>query len=76
MSLLTEAEVWAISVKGGGVYGFARLLEDAVIEKIKAQGAVAWEYPDLKTYSAEAVEAMNLNVQFALPLYALPEETK
>jgi hypothetical protein len=69
MSLLTEAEVWAISVKGGGVYAFARLLEDAVIEKIKAQGAVAW-MDCFRNISKEKFRG------FTEPLYVLPEETK
>ena len=75
MSLLTEQEVgdlWRQPENYGKPLVFARAIEAAVIEKIKAQGEAAWA----ATSEAGVVEALGFNQsrsRFTTPLYRLPE---
>ena len=77
MSLLTEQEIRSImrSVKEIGENSDRALIiaaESAVIEKIKAQGPVAWA----ATSEEGIVEALGFNQsksRFTVPLYKLPE---
>ena len=78
MTLLTEQEIRSImrSVKEIGENSDRALIiaaESAVIEKIKAQGPVAWA----ATSEDGAVEALGFNQskrRFVVPLYKLPSE--
>ena len=80
--LLTEQEISEIVREaargsatrrdGSTLQRIARAIESAVIEKIKAQGAVAWA----ATSEDGAVEALGFNQskrRFVVPLYKLPE---
>ena len=79
--LLTEQEIEdvAIFVMNADTFDikrlghdFARSIEAAVIEKIKAQGPVAWA----ATSEDGVVEALGFNQsknRFVVPLYKLPE---
>ena len=75
MPLLTEQEagdLWRQPENYGKPLVFARAIEAAVIEKIKAQGEAAWA----ATSEAGVVEALGFNQsrsRFTTPLYRLPE---
>ena len=85
MSLLTEQEVYELGFKYHLLYRntmeFARAIESAVIEKITAQGAVAWLHRDrpesdvvttkVKHVWGEAV--VGSLALYDIPLYRLPE---
>ena len=75
MSLLTEQEIYEMADDGvflGNVKEITRAIEAKVIEKIKAQGPVAWA----ATSEDGVVEALGFNQsknRFVVPLYKLPE---
>ena len=85
MSLLTEQEIVSIALNYSLPYStesFARAIESAVIEKIKAQGAVAWLHEqrlesDVVTTAVKQVWGKvptgNLSA-YSVPLYKLPSE--
>ena len=73
--LLTEqeaGELWRKPENYGKPLAYAKAIEIAVIEKIKAQGAAAWA----ATSDDGTVEALGFNQsksRFTVPLYQLPE---
>ena len=75
MVLLTEQEIYELADDGvflGNVKEITRAIEAKVIEKIKAQGPVAWA----ATSEDGVVEALGFNQsknRFVVPLYRLPE---
>ena len=83
MSLLTEQEVYELGLKYHLLYRntmeFARDIESAVIEKIKAQGPVAWRFDisedsyNQKWGLTESVGLAKSGDPRAQPLYRLPE---
>ena len=76
MSLLTEQEIDEIQNRefslNDWLWFYTRAIEAKVIEKIKAQGPVAWA----ATSEEGIVEALGFNQsksRFTVPLYKLPE---
>ena len=73
--LLTEqeaGEIWRKPENYGKPLAYAKAIEIAVIEKIKAQGPVAWA----ATSEEGIVEALGFNQsrsRFTTPIYRLPE---
>ena len=90
MTILTEQEIREAHEKHSNEFlfedtiNFARAIESAVIEKIKAQGAVAWLHRDrpesvvvttkFKHVWGEAV--VGSLAMYDIPLYHLPEREK
>ena len=76
MSLLTEQEIEDLyyTELDRRELSFARAIESAVIEKIKAQGPVVWMAPSGRTVLNEDVAyTPNWTDYYTTPLYKLPE---
>ena len=84
MSLLTEQEIYEMADDGvflGNVKEITRAIEAKVIEKIKAQGEVAWLHrqrtdSDVITTAVKHVwgnVAVGSLAAYDIPLYRLPE---
>ena len=84
MSLLTEQEIYELADDGvflGNVKEITRAIEAKVIEKIKAQGEVAWLHrqrtdSDVITTAVKHVwgnVAVGSLAAYDIPLYRLPE---
>lgn len=80
MSLLTEqetGELWRQPENYGKPLAFARAIESAVIEKIKAQGPAAWLFGENQeeVLLPEEVEPEPFKEypELYIPLYHLPE---
>ena len=80
MSLLTEQEIREAHEKHSNEFlfedtiNFARAIESAVIEKIKAQGFVGyWNGRETAFYEHELLDATPPFHDINIPLYRLPE---